>query len=100
MNNNCEKIFSVLLAPRVSEKNSRLQMLSNCYVFKVLKSATKVDVKIAVESLFHVKVDAVRVLNVKGKNKSFKNRGGYRSDWRKAYVSLADGQSIDVAANI
>ena len=87
MNSN-EKIFSVLRAPRVSEKTARLQELSNQYVFEVSNEATKFDVK----------VEAVNVVNVKGKNKSFRNRAGRRGDWRKAYVRLADGQSIDVTA--
>ena len=60
--------------------------------------ATKADVKSAVESLFSVKVESVNVLNVKGKNKSFRNRAGRRGDWRKAYVRLAEGQAIDVMA--
>ena len=92
------KIFSVLRAPRVSEKTARLQELSNQYVFEVSNEATKADVKAAVEQLFDVKVEAVNVVNVKGKNKSFRNRAGRRGDWRKAYVRLADGQSIDVTA--
>ena len=94
MNSN-EKIFSVLRAPRVSEKTARLQEHSNQYVFEISNEATKADVKAAVEQLFDVKVEAVNVLNVKGKNKSFRNRNGRRGDWRKAYVRLADGQSID-----
>jgi large subunit ribosomal protein L23 len=93
-----EKIFSVLRAPRVSEKTARLQELSNQYVFEISTVATKADVKAAVEQLFGVTVKAVNVLNVKGKNKSFRNRAGSRGDWRKAYVRLADGQSIDVTA--
>jgi len=91
-----EKIFSILRAPRVSEKTARLQELTNQYVFEVSNGATKADVKAAVEQLFSVKVEAVNVVNVKGKNKSFRNRGGRRGDWRKAYVRLADGQAIDV----
>jgi large subunit ribosomal protein L23 len=93
-----EKIFSVLRAPRVSEKTARLQEVSNQYVFEVATTATKADVKAAVEQLFDVKVEAVNVVNVKGKNKSFRNRTGRRGSWRKAYVRLADGQSIDVTA--
>ena len=61
-------------------------------------TATKADVKQAVESLFNVTVEAVNVLNVKGKNKTFRNRAGRRGDWRKAYVRLAEGQTIDVMA--
>ena len=91
-----EKVFSVLLAPRVSEKTARLQEVSNQYVFEIAKTATKADVKAAVEKIFDVKVQAVNVVNVKGKTKSFKFRQGRRGDWRKAYVTLAEGQSIDV----
>ena len=93
-----EKIFSILRAPRVSEKTARLQEVSNQYVFEVATTATKADVKAAVEQLFSVKVEAVNVVNVKGKSKSFRNRNGRRGDWRKAYVCLADGQTIDVTA--
>jgi large subunit ribosomal protein L23 len=91
------KLLSIIRAPLVSEKTARLQE-SNQYVFEVATTATKADVKSAVESLFNVKVEAVNVLNVKGKNKNFRNRAGNRGDWRKAYVRLADGQSIDVMA--
>ena len=90
-----EKIFSVLRAPRISEKTARLQELSNQYVFEVSTEATKADVKAAIEKLFDVKVEAVNVVNVKGKSKSFRNRAGRRGEWRKAYGRLADGQSID-----
>lgn len=93
-----ENILSVLRAPHVSEKAARVQELSNQYVFEVSKVATKADVKAAVESLFSVKVAAVNLVNVKGKTKTFRFRAGRRSDWRKAYVSLAEGQSIDVMA--
>jgi large subunit ribosomal protein L23 len=93
-----EKIFAVLRAPRVSQKTARLQEVSNQYVFEIANDATKADVKAAVEKLFDVKVEAVNVVNVKGKNKSFRNRNGRRGDWRKAYVRLADGQAIDVSA--
>ena len=93
-----EKIFSVLRAPRVSEKTARLQEVSNQYVFEVATTATKADIKVAVERLFAVTVERVNVLNVKGKEKAFKNRMGRRVDWRKAYVTLAEGQSIDVMA--
>ena len=91
------KLLNVIRAPRVSEKTARIQE-NNQYVFEVATTATKADVKSAVEALFNVKVESVNVLNVKGKAKAFKNRAGRRSDWRKAYVRLADGQSIDVMA--
>ena len=91
-------VYSVIRAPRVSEKTARLQEVSNQYVFEVAKDATKAEVKAAVEEIFEVKVAAVNVVNVKGKAKAFKNRVGRRGDWRKAYVTLADGQAIDVTA--
>ena len=89
-------VYEVIRAPRVSEKTARLQEVSNQYVFEIAKEATKADVKAAVEQIFEVTVEAVNVVNVKGKNKSFKFRQGRRGDWRKAYVKLAEGQSIDV----
>lgn len=92
---NSEKILNVLRAPRVSEKTARLQEL-NQYVFEVATDATKADVKAAVEQLFSVKVEAVNVVNVKGKAKTFRFRAGRRSDMKKAYVRLAEGQTIDV----
>ena len=88
--------YEVIRAPRVSEKTARLQEVSNQYVFEIAKTATKADVKAAVEQIFSVNVKAVNVVNVKGKTKSFKCRQGRRGDWRKAYVTLAEGQSIDV----
>ena len=92
------KHYEIIRAPRVSEKTARLQEVSNQYVFEVATSATKADIKVAVERLFAVTVERVNVLNVKGKEKAFKNRMGRRVDWRKAYVTLAEGQSIDVMA--
>ena len=95
---NDAKLYNVIRAPRVSEKTARLQEVSNQYAFEVSRDATKADIKAAVEKLFDVKVEAVNVVNVKGKNKAFRNRMGRRGDWRKAYVTLAEGQSIDVMA--
>ena len=93
---NAVNVFEVLRAPRVSEKTARLQELSNQYAFEVSREASKADIKAAVEKLFDVSVKSVNVVNVKGKNKAFRYRNGRRGDSRKAYVTLADGQSIDV----
>jgi len=90
-----ERLLSVLVAPRVSEKTARVQADHNQYVFEIATFATKKDVKSAVEALFKVKVDGVQVMNVKGKTKGFRGRAGKRADWRKAYVTLAEGQSIE-----
>lgn len=92
------EILQVLLAPIVSEKSARLQELNNQYTFEVASTATKAEVKAAVEQLFDVKVEAVNVVNTKGKTKSFRFKQGRRSDTRKAYVRLAEGQNIDVMA--
>ena len=91
------RLLNVIRSPRVSEKTARLQEI-NQYVFEVANTATKADVKSAVEALFNVTVLAVNVLNVKGKHKTFRFRAGRRGDWRKAYVRLAEGQTIDVMA--
>lgn len=93
-----EKILGVIRAPHVSEKAARVQEQSNHYVFEVATTATKADVKKAVEDLFKVTVEAVNVVNVKGKQKSFRFRTGRRANSRKAYVKLAEGQTIDVMA--
>ena len=95
---NDAKLYSVIRAPRVSEKTVRAQEISNQYAFEVATDATKADIKTAVEKIFDVQVKSVNVLNVKGKNKAFRHRSGRRGDSRKAYVTLAEGQSIDVTA--
>ncbi|VAW66083.1 LSU ribosomal protein L23p (L23Ae) [hydrothermal vent metagenome] len=92
-----ERILQVLVAPLVSEKSTGLADTQNTHVFKVNTSATKIEIKQAVEELFEVKVAQVRVMNVKGKAKRFGQRIGKRSDWRKAYVKLAEGQDIALA---
>jgi len=93
-----ERLYHILLAPRVTEKSVALAEAANQYVFKVVKTATKQEVKEAVEALFEVKVEQVRTVNVKGKQKNFSRRSGQRSDWKKAYISLAEGHSLDAAA--
>lgn len=95
---NRERIYKVLLGPVVSEKASLAADASNQVVFKVLPSATKLEIKNAVQALFDVKVEQVRVLNVKGKARRTRFGIGRRSDWKKAYVRLAQGQDIDFAA--
>ncbi|WP_446812181.1 50S ribosomal protein L23 [Methylomonas sp. 2BW1-5-20] len=91
------KLASVLYAPIVSEKSSNAADQNNQFVFKVKKSATKLQIKNAVELMFGVEVAAVRVLNVKGKIKRFGRTLGKRSDWKKAYVKLQSGHNIELA---
>jgi large subunit ribosomal protein L23 len=95
MNN--ERILDTLRAPHISEKSARLAE-HNQYVFVVAPAATKADVRAAVEELFEVKVEQVNLVNTKGKVKAFRQRAGSRQGKRKAYVRLADGQTIDVSA--
>lgn len=92
-----ENLYSVIRAPHISEKSARAQE-HNQYVFEIAAGANKQKVKHAVEALFNVKVESVNIANVKGKTKAFKNRAGSRSGWRKAYVRLHEGQTIDVTA--
>ncbi len=92
---NQERMHQILVSPHVSEKGSLLADEQNQHVFKVLTTATKAEVKQAVEAMFKVKVEKVRILNVKGKTKRFSGRLGKRSDARKAYVTLMADNDID-----
>lgn len=95
---NQERIFKVLLGPHVSEKATGLAESKDQIVFKVDTTATKLEIKKAVEQLFNVKVESVSTLNVKGKTKRTVRGLGKRNDWKKAYVSLQPGQDIDFAS--
>jgi large subunit ribosomal protein L23 len=91
---NQERLLQIVLAPHVTEKSALATEASNQHAFKVLPSADKAEVKAAVELVFNVKVENVRLMNVKGKTKRFKQVEGKRSDWKKAYVTLAAGSEI------
>ncbi len=93
---NAEKLLMVLREPHTSEKATIIAEKYKQYTFKVLKTATKHEIKNAVESLFNVKVEKVSLTNVKGKHKRFKQTAGKRSDWKKAYVSLHPDYDIDL----
>lgn len=90
-----ERLLQVLRSPHISEKSTVLADEANQVVFEVAVDATKPEIKQAVEELFKVKVTGVTTLNVKGKTKRFRGRAGKRAGWKKAYVSLAEGQEID-----
>lgn len=93
---NKNRLYEVLLAPRVTEKATRVGETANQYVFRVVPDANKAEVASAVEMLFEVNVESVRIVNVRGKNKTFRMRPGKRSDWKKAYVRVQEGQVIDL----
>ena len=95
---NQERLMKVILAPIVSEKSNMLAEKRNQMVFKVLKDATKIEIKAAVEQLFNVQVASVTTTTTKGKTKRFGRTIGRRSDVKKAYVSLAAGQELDLEA--
>ncbi len=90
-----ERLLKVLKAPHISEKATNNAEKTNTIVFKVALDANKVEIANAVSELFEVKVDSVRTVVVKGKAKRRGNKIGQRSDWKKAYVTLAEGQSLD-----
>ena len=92
---NQERIMKVLISPIVSEKSTRLADQHRQLVFKVVKDASKPEVRKAVELMFDVKVDAVQIANVSGKVKRFGGAIGKRSDWKKAFVTLAEGHDIN-----
>ena len=97
MSSNLYQLTRVLEAPVISEKSTVVAEKDKQIVFKVQRNATKKQVKSAVEAMFNVEVDAVRVLNVKGKQKRFGRSLGQRSDWKKAYVKLKSGHDIEFA---
>jgi len=91
--------YDVIVSPAITEK-STLVSENNQVVFNVAKKASKPEIKAAVEALFGVKVTAVNTLVRKGKIKRFRGTIGRQSDVKKAIVTLADGQSIDVATGL
>ncbi len=92
---NQERLMKVLIAPIVSEKSTMVAEKNNQVGFRVLQDATKPEIKAAVELLFKVEVDSVRVLNQKGKAKRHGRFLGRRRNARKAYVCLKAGQEIN-----
>lgn len=93
------KHYDVILAPVITEKASILAE-ANKVVFKVAKTATKPEIKAAVEALFGVQVTAVNTLVRKGKVKRFRGQLGQQSDVKRAIVTLAEGQSIDITTGL
>jgi large subunit ribosomal protein L23 len=90
-----ERLMTILLGPHVSEKTTRVAEKNNQVAFRVRRDANKAEIRKAVELLFEVEVENVTVVNVKGKVKRFGQTLGRRSDWKKAYVKLAEGHDID-----
>ena len=91
--------YDILVSPVVTEKATRI-LENNQVIFKVATNATKFQIKNAVEALYSVKVTKVNTINIKGKNKIFRGVKGKRSSIKKAIVSLAEGQSIDLSTGV
>jgi large subunit ribosomal protein L23 len=94
-----EELYDVIRSPLVTEKSTMASENSQV-VFKVAMSATKPEIKEAIERLFNVKVLAVNTLIRKGKTKRFKGVRGHQNDFKKAIVTLAEGQAIDITARL
>ena len=95
-----ERLMNVLLAPVISEKATFIADKHEQAVFRVAADATKPEIKAAIEGLFNVKVVAVNTVRQLGKTKRFRGRIGKRPDFKKAMVTLVEGQSIDVTTGI
>jgi large subunit ribosomal protein L23 len=93
---NQERLYQVILSPHVSEKTSVAMEKRNEYAFQVVDTATKSEVKDAIEFLFNTKVKSVRVVNVRAKQKMFRGFEGKRKSWKKAYVTLQADQKLDI----
>lgn len=89
------RLMKVILSPVVSEKSTMIADKHRQYVFKVLPSATKQEIQSAIELLFKVTVESVQVCNVKGKKRVFRQQPGTRKSWKKAFVTLKEGDDIN-----
>ena len=97
---NQERLLTILVAPQISEKATYVADKHDQVIFIVTPTATKPEVKAAVELIFKVQVDSVQISNLKGKNKRFGRGIGRRSDVRKAFVCLKPGQEINFAEGV
>ena len=94
-----ERIYEIIRSPLVSEKSTFISQF-NYYVFKVSSNSTKMEIKNAVENIFKVEVKSVNTLNQKGKKKRFRGKVGVRAGIKKAFVKLAEGQTIDTTVEV
>jgi large subunit ribosomal protein L23 len=89
------ELHDVLIRPILTEKTTQLESADNVYTFEVGEAANKHQIKVAVESVFGVSVEDVRTAVVRGKSKRFGKYNGKRSNWKKAYVKLSEGDSLN-----
>ena len=95
-----KEIYGTIVRPLLTERSTILKEKFNQYFFETTLNATKPDVKKAIEQLFKVKVEKVRTMIVRGKFRRFGKGGGMRADWKKAIVTLQEGQKIDFAEQV
>lgn len=89
------ELHDIILRPLITERSARAESEQNTYVFQVGENANKHEIKAAIESFFSVKVEDVRTVRVRGKYKRFGRFYGKRSNWKKAYVKLASGHTLN-----
>lgn len=90
-----KSLHDVLLGPLLTEKGTLLKEKENKVIFRVAKESNKIEIKKAIEEIFKVKVEDVKTINCRGKNKRMGKYEGKRSDWKKAIVSLKEGEKLD-----
>ena len=90
----------ILIRPLITEESSTLQAEQNKYTFEVHRSATKIDIRNAVETMFDVSVSTVRTMNCLGKDRRVGRSVGRRPDWKKAIVKLSEGETIDMFGEV
>ena len=95
-----KSVYDIVAAPLITEKGTLVNAAGNQVVFQVRRDANKEEIRRAVETLFKVKVDKVRTLNMLGKTRRVGRSVGRRPAWKKAYVTLAEGQRIDFFENV
>lgn len=93
-------VYDIVTSPLITEKGTLVSELGNQVLFRVRRDANKDDIRRAVETLFKVKVERVRTLNLLGKTRRVGKHAGRRPAWKKAYVTLAEGQRIDFFENV
>jgi large subunit ribosomal protein L23 len=95
-----KSVYDIVAAPLITEKGTLVNAEGNQVVFRVRRDANKDEIRHAVETLFKVKVEKIRTLNVLGKIRRVGRNAGRRPNWKKAYVTLAAGQRIDFFENV
>ncbi len=95
-----KNVYDVITSPLITEKGTMVSELGNQVLFRVRRDANKDEIRRAIETLFKVKVVKVRTLHLLGKTKRVGKNAGRRPAWKKAYVTLAEGQRIDFFENV